>query len=132
SAVRDSRSPKKTRASGIANIGAVDESTVETATPAYLTDATNITELSAVRTPSATSRTRAAPPVRPRPLAPTRAHGVAQSTIAATIESARSARALVDAAANAPTPTVAATQPSRSAPPTVERAALTTTEPSPG
>ncbi|PYN70696.1 MAG: hypothetical protein DMD93_02610 [Candidatus Rokuibacteriota bacterium] len=83
SAVRDSRSPKKTRASGIANIGAVDESTVETATPAYLTDATNITELSAVRTPSATSRTRAAPPVRPRPLAPTRAHGVAQSTIAA-------------------------------------------------
>src|SRR5437867_3840636 len=83
SAVGDSRSPKKTRASGIANIGAVDESTVETATPAYLTDATNITELSAVRIPSATSRTRAAPPVRPRPLAPTRAHGVAQSTIAA-------------------------------------------------
>src|SRR5437762_13577456 len=83
SAVRDSRSPKKTRASGIANIGAVDESTVETATPAYLTDATNITELSAVRTPSATSRTRAAPPVRPRPLAPTRAHGLPPRTIAA-------------------------------------------------
>ena len=57
---------------------------------------------------------------------------VSPIAIAATIESARSPRALVDAAANTPTPTVAATQPSRSAPPTVERAALTTTEPSPG
>src|SRR2546422_11165183 len=67
SAVRDRRSPRKTRARGIANIGAVDESTAETATPAYLTDATNITELTAVRTLSATSRARAAPPIRPRP-----------------------------------------------------------------
>jgi len=57
---------------------------------------------------------------------------VSPIAIAATIESASSPRALVDAAANAPTPAVAATQPSRSAPPTVERAALTTTEPSPG
>src|SRR2546423_1916636 len=41
---------------------------------------------------------------------------VSPIAIAATIESARSPRALVDAAANTPTPTVAATQPSRSAP----------------
>src|SRR5437867_675730 len=57
---------------------------------------------------------------------------VSPIAIAATIESASSPRALVDAAANAPTPAVAATQPIRSAPPTVERTALTTTEPSPG
>src|SRR5213593_1755442 len=81
SAPRDSRSPKQTRASGIANIGAVDDSTAATATPAYLTLATNITELSAVTTPSTASRARAAPPIRPRPAE--RAHGVAHSTIAA-------------------------------------------------
>src|SRR3989454_6052275 len=83
SAVRDRRSPRKTRARGIANIGAVDESTAETATPAYLTDATNITELTAVRTLSAASRARAAPPIRPRPPAAARAHGVVHRTTAA-------------------------------------------------
>src|SRR5438876_706643 len=77
------RSPRKTRARGIANIGAVDESTAETATPAYLTDATNITELTAVRTLSAASRARAAPPIRPRPPAAARAHGVVHRTTAA-------------------------------------------------
>src|SRR5439155_14773215 len=83
SAGRDNRSPKKTRASGIANIGAVDERTAATATPAYFTDATNSTELSTVRTLSAARRVRAAPSSRPRPPAAARAHGVAHSTSAA-------------------------------------------------
>src|SRR2546422_8359256 len=57
---------------------------------------------------------------------------VSPIAIAVTIEGASSRGAPVGAAANAPTPAVAVTQPSRSAPPTVARAALTTTEPSPG
>src|SRR5882724_2144061 len=50
-----SRSPRKTMPSGTANSGAVDESTVATATPAYLTDAPYITELTAVNAASASS-----------------------------------------------------------------------------
>jgi hypothetical protein len=57
---------------------------------------------------------------------------VSPIAIAATIESASSPRARVDGAVSAPPPAVAITQPSRSAPPTVDRIALTTTEPSPG
>src|SRR5256885_14022905 len=83
SAPRDSRSPKQTRASGIANIGAVDDSTVATATPAYLTPATNITQPRAGTTLNKASRPRAAPPIRRRLPAAARAHGVAHSTSAA-------------------------------------------------
>jgi hypothetical protein len=49
------RSPRKTMPSGTANSGAVDESTVATATPAYFTDAPYMTELTAVNAASASS-----------------------------------------------------------------------------
>jgi hypothetical protein len=57
---------------------------------------------------------------------------VSPIAIAATIESASSARALGDGAMNTPAPAVASTQTSRSAPPKVERTALIATEPSSG
>ena len=55
---------------------------------------------------------------------------VSPIAIAATIESASSTSARVDATANAPAPAVTSTHTSRIAPPTVERTALTATEPS--
>src|SRR5437899_11168732 len=57
---------------------------------------------------------------------------VSPIAVAATIESARSTSALADAAVNAPAPAVASTQTTRMALPTVERTALTATEPSSG
>src|SRR5207245_1447266 len=124
-------------------------------TPAYLTPATNITELSAVTTLRTASRARAAPPIRRRLPAAARAHGVAHSTSAAsgnriacaviasisrrgalrrTTETAQAsaASALADAAVTAPAPAVVSTQTTRRALPTVERTALTATEPSSG
>ncbi|PYM32771.1 MAG: hypothetical protein DME15_12940 [Candidatus Rokuibacteriota bacterium] len=83
SAPSDSRSPRKTTASGIANMGAVDDSTVATATPACLTPATNITELTALRTLSPASRASTDGSRRRRPPSAPRAHGVTHSVAAA-------------------------------------------------
>src|SRR5262245_37316568 len=75
----DRRSPRKTIPSGMANMGAVDDSTVVMATPACFTPTTNITELSAVRTDShASVHWTLAPPARTRDAAG-HAHGVAHS-----------------------------------------------------
>src|SRR5262245_17159989 len=75
----DRRSPRKIIPSGMANIGAVDDSTVVTATPACFTPTTNITELTAVRTDRhASVHCTLEPPARTRPAAG-HAHGVAHS-----------------------------------------------------
>src|SRR5436309_10839819 len=75
------RSPRKMTARGIANIGAVDESTEATATPAYLTPATNMTELTEVNAPSTAMRTRTARLLSASALGAERAQG--QSAVAA-------------------------------------------------
>ena len=55
-AMSGTRSPRKKNPSGSAKMGAVDESTVATATPAYWTPATNRIELAVLSAPSAKSR----------------------------------------------------------------------------
>src|SRR5206468_752645 len=78
------RSSRKTTAKGIANIGAVEERTEATATPACLTPATNITELTEVITPRIAMRIFTVRPLRANAPGTERAHGVSQSTSEAT------------------------------------------------
>jgi len=78
------RSSRKITASGIANMGAVDERTEATATPACLTAATNMTELTDVIAPRTTMRTRTPRLLLANVLGTARAHGVSHSTIEAT------------------------------------------------
>src|SRR5499433_2669 len=78
------RSFRKTTANGIANIGAVEERTEATATPACLTPATNMTELTEVIAPRTTMRTCTARPLLANAPGTERAHGVSQRTIEAT------------------------------------------------
>src|SRR5206468_8043671 len=56
------RSPRNASPSGMANMGAVDESTVATATPAWRMPATNMIELIAVRPPRARNLQAASDP----------------------------------------------------------------------
>src|SRR5262249_55234277 len=78
------RSSRKITASGIANIGAVDESTEATATPACLTAATNMTELTDVIAPRTTMRTRTPRLLLANVVGTSRAHGVTHSASEAT------------------------------------------------
>src|SRR5262249_47162912 len=71
-----SRSPRKKTPSGTAKSGAVDDSTVATATPAYLTEAPYMTELTAVTAASATRRTNNGQPPRNSTGTPRSAQGV--------------------------------------------------------
>ena len=60
-----SRSPRKTRPSGIAKSGEVEESTAATATSASFTPVTKSTELPAVIAPRSATRTNTPRPARP-------------------------------------------------------------------
>ena len=71
------------KASGIPNIGAVADSTDATVTPAYLTPATNVTELTAVSAPRTAMRTRAPRELCASSRGAERAHGVTQRSAAA-------------------------------------------------
>src|SRR5256885_14176595 len=71
------------KASGIPNIGAVADSTDATVTPAYLTPATKVTELTAVSAPSTATRTWAPRELCARSRGAERAQGVTQSSAAA-------------------------------------------------
>src|SRR5215475_14467180 len=78
------RSLRKITARGIANMGAVEERTEATATPACLTPATNMTELTEVITPRTAMRICTLRPLLANAPGTERAHGVSQSTIEAT------------------------------------------------
>src|SRR6476661_3576571 len=78
------RSSRKMTARGIANMGAVDERTEATATPACLTPATNMTELTDVIAPRMTMRICTVRLLIRSARGAERAHGVSQSTIEAT------------------------------------------------
>src|SRR5205823_8432985 len=84
SASAGSRSLRKTMPRGTANSGAVDDSTLATATPAYFTEALYMTELTAVSAASASSRTNNGQPPRSSAGTPRSAHGVTQSITAPT------------------------------------------------
>src|SRR5262249_8803043 len=78
------RSSRKMTASGIVNIGAVDERTEATATPACLTPATNMTELTEVIAPRTRIWIFTARSLRAKAPGTERAQGVIHSTIEAT------------------------------------------------
>src|SRR5215475_6746633 len=78
------RSLRKITARGMANIGAVEERTEATATPACLTPATNMTELTEVIAPRIRMRTCTARLLMRKARGAERAHGVSQSIIEAT------------------------------------------------
>src|SRR5437867_10095139 len=71
------------KASGIPNIGAVADSTDATVTLAYLTPATKVTELMAVSPPRTATRRRAPRELCANSRGAERAHGVTQSSAAA-------------------------------------------------
>src|SRR5262249_4716936 len=137
------RSLRNTRPRGIAKIGAVDESTVATATPAYRTPATNRMELTAVSPPSARSRQRARGPCRLRATTPPHDHGVIHRRTAATgsrtacawiaSTSAREGLRTTTDAAHATDPSVAAPTPiqKRSRAALVDRVSPTTVRTTP-